>query len=253
MKTKYAESIKKMTADFTSFMVKLLTKIKNFFITILLFGGRFLKRSLPIIIALILLAVIPISVRKAVWNKTEVKPVSYTASESDLLSAQQDVSSALARINRKLNAKKPRSYYMVINSSSNEFVLYKGDEVIKKDKCSTGSYILLKNGDNQQWMFKTPKGEFHIHGKTTSPVWRKPDWAFVEEGLPVPSENHFTRYEYGVLGDYALSLGHGYLIHGTLYQRFLGLPVTHGCIRLNDQNLELVYTLLPVGAKVYIY
>jgi L,D-transpeptidase ErfK/SrfK len=43
------------------------------------------------------------------------------------------------------------------------------------------------------------------------------------------------------------------LIHGTLYQRFLGLPVTHGCVRLNDANLELVYKTLNVGAKVYIF
>ena len=71
------------------------------------------------------------------------------------------------------------------------------------------------------WMFKTPKGVFQIRGKTTSPVWKKPDWAFVEEGLPVPSVNHNSRFEYGVLGDYALSLGDGYMIHGTLYQRFL--------------------------------
>ena len=102
-------------------------------------------------------------------------------------------------------------------------------------------------------MFKTPKGEFKIRGKVTSPVWKKPDWAFVEEGLPVPSSNHHSRFESGVLGDYALNLGDGYMIHGTLYQRFLGLPVTHGCIRLNDENLELVYKSLLVGSKVYIY
>ena len=102
-------------------------------------------------------------------------------------------------------------------------------------------------------MFKTPKGEFRIQYKTTSPVWKKPDWAFIEEGLPVPSIDHYSRYEYGVLGDYALSLGRGYLIHGTLYQRFLGLPVTHGCIRLNDENLKLIYNSLSEGSKVYIY
>ena len=75
----------------------------------------------------------------------------------------------------------------------------------------------------------------------------------MEEGLPVPSYNHPSRFEYGVLGDYSLSLGDGYLIHGTLFQRFLGLPVTHGCIRLNDENLELVYKSMPMGAKVYIF
>ena len=156
-------------------------------------------------------------------------------------------------VDRKLLLKIPRSYYLVINSSANEFTLYKGTQMISRDKCSTGSYILLKNGEEQQWMFKTPTGEFRVRGKTTAPVWKKPDWAFVEEGLQVPSPNHPSRFEYGVLGDYALNLGDGYLIHGTLYQRFLGLPVTHGCIRLSDENLELIYQSLTIGSRVYIF
>ena len=102
-------------------------------------------------------------------------------------------------------------------------------------------------------MFETPKGALSIKGKITDPVWRKPDWAFVEEGLPIPVADDPSRYEYGVLGDYALALGHGYLIHGTLYKRFLGQPVTHGCIRMNDEDLEAVYKTLPIGAKVFIY
>lgn len=164
-----------------------------------------------------------------------------------------NLESGITRLDKKLADKTPKSSYLIINTAANEFSLYKGNELIKKDKCSTGSYILLKNGDQQEWMFKTPKGEFKILGKTKSPVWKKPDWAFIEEGLPVPSMNHPSRYEYGVLGDYSLSLGQGYLIHGTLYQRFLGLPVTHGCVRLNDENLELVYKTLKIGSKVYIY
>lgn len=176
--------------------------------------------------------------------------------ETDSLSyakAKLDLEKELVELDKKLSAKIPKNKYLIINSSANEFTLLKNKEVIKHDKCSTGSYVLLKNGDQQQWMFKTPKGEFKILNKTTSPVWKKPDWAFVEEGLPVPSANHPSRFEYGVLGDYSLSLGQGYLIHGTLYQRFLGLAVTHGCIRLNDDNLELVYNSLPIGSKVYIY
>lgn len=166
---------------------------------------------------------------------------------------QQELQKQLTQLDKKLETKIPKNKYLIINSSANEFTLLKNKEILKHDKCSTGSYVLLKNGDQQQWMFKTPKGEFKILGKTTAPVWKKPDWAFVEEGLPVPSANHPSRFEYGVLGDYSLSLGQGYLIHGTLYQRFLGLPVTHGCIRLNDDNLELVFNSLQIGSKVYIY
>ncbi|WP_291856028.1 L,D-transpeptidase [Marinilabilia sp.] len=203
------------------------------------------------VIALIIM--VPVIIRKIIWIAPVSKQITFQSSEKDLLLAQQKIEREIATLNKKLNTKRPKSFFLVINSASNEFVLYKGTEIVKKDKCSTGSYILLKNGEDQQWMFKTPKGEFRIQGKTTSPVWKKPDWAFVEEGLPVPSTNHYTRFEYGVLGDYALSIGHGYLIHGTLYQRFLGLPVTHGCIRLNDENLELVYKSLQVGSKVYIF
>ncbi len=156
-------------------------------------------------------------------------------------------------LKRKLERLTPGGAYLVVNTSDNTFFLYKRDELVRNGICSTGSYVKLELNDEKHWIFETPKGVFSIRGKTTAPVWRKPDWAFIEEGLPVPSANDPSRYEYGVLGDYALSLGDGYLIHGTLYKRFLGMPVTHGCIRMNDEDLEAVYSTLPVGAKVFIY
>jgi L,D-transpeptidase ErfK/SrfK len=176
-----------------------------------------------------------------------------TAIDNDIESKIELLSKKINEIDAHLKSKAPKGNYIIINSSANEFVLRNNAEVLRKDKCSTGSYILLKKGNNQSWMFKTPKGEFKILNKKKAPVWKKPDWAFVEAGTPVPSMNHPSRFEYGVLGDYSLAIGDGYLIHGTLYQRFLGLPVTHGCIRLNDANLELVYKSLAVGSKVYIF
>lgn len=160
---------------------------------------------------------------------------------------------SINRLEKRFTGLSSRSTYLVVNTTGNEFYLYRNQKVIRQGVCSTGSYILLKSGEEQKWIFKTPKGQFRIQGKITSPVWRKPDWAFVEEGLPIPPQEHESRYEHGVLGDYAMSLGHGYLIHGTLYQRFLGLPVTHGCIRLNDEDLEAVYHSLGIGSKVFIY
>ena len=85
------------------------------------------------------------------------------------------------------------------------------------------------------------------------PVWVKPDWAFIEEGEPVPAPNSPDRYEQGVLGSYGLYLGQGYLIHGTLFQRFLGQNVTHGCVRVGDEDLEKVWNLTRIGTAVYIF
>ncbi len=35
--------------------------------------------------------------------------------------------------------------------------------------------------------------------------------------------------------------------------RFLGLPVTHGCVRLDDDDMQFVFKTLTHGSKIYIY
>jgi len=157
------------------------------------------------------------------------------------------------RLSRKYNAYTSGQSYIIINTTDNRFLLYRNKKLIREGFCSSGSYTLLQTEGDKHWIFKTPKGKYWIQGKTTNPVWKKPDWAFVEEGLQIPPKDDYSRYEYGVLGDYALSIGDGYLIHGTIYKRFLGMPVTHGCVRLNDEDLEVIFNTLNIGSKVYIF
>lgn len=159
----------------------------------------------------------------------------------------------IQRLSRKYSSFTSGQSFIVINTTDNRFFLYRNKKLVREGFCSSGSYTMLKTEGERKWIFKTPKGKYWIQGKITSPVWKKPDWAFVEEGLPIPPSDHPSRYEYGVLGDYAMSIGDGYLIHGTLYKRFLGMPVTHGCVRLNDEDLEAIYNTLSIGSKVYIF
>ena len=182
-----------------------------------------------------------------------------TASGKDLMKDQDYkkqvalISRDMQRLSRKYNSYTTGQSYIVINTTDNRFYLYKNKKLIRDGFCSSGSYTLLKTEGARKWIFKTPKGKYWIQGKITKPVWRRPDWSFVEEGLPIPSKDDPSRWEYGVLGDYALSIGDGYLIHGTIYKRFLGMPVTHGCVRLNDDDLAVIYNTLSVGSKVYIF
>jgi lipoprotein-anchoring transpeptidase ErfK/SrfK len=159
----------------------------------------------------------------------------------------------IERLSRKFSAYTSGQSYIVFNTTDNKFYLYKNKKLIREGICSTGSYTMLKTESGKKWIFKTPRGKYYIQGKITNPVWKRPDWAFVEEGLAIPSANDDSRFEYGVLGDYALILGDGYMIHGTIYKRFLGMPVTHGCVRLNDADLEAIFNTLSIGSKVYIF
>lgn len=161
--------------------------------------------------------------------------------------------SEVAVLDRQLDKFLPHTAYIVVNTTRNQFHLYdRKGMLVREGFCSSGSYMQLVS-EKRSWLFKTPRGRMTILSKTERPVWSKPDWAFIEEGLPVPKAGDPSRYERGVLGDYALRMADGYLLHGTLYQRLLGMPVTHGCIRLGDADLEVVFHTLPVGAYVYIY
>ena len=216
---------------------------------LIILGYSFFISALLIVLLITIPLMQEIIIPTGKFRRPQVKVAELILLKDQTETMEKDI----RRLEEKLAALVPWSPFLVINTSQNEFYIYTNRKRIYGGKCSTGSYILLTNGDTQKWLFKTPRGRFRVQGKTTSPVWIKPDWAFVEAGLPVPPSNHPSRYEYGVLGDYALSLGDGYLIHGTLYQRFLGLPVTHGCVRLNDADLETVYHALQPGSRVYIY
>lgn len=166
-------------------------------------------------------------------------------------SVGEDAASEIKRLQRQLDALKPKGYWVVIDTGANRLYLRRGDEVLLEAVCSTGSGRRLVS-PARSWSFETPRGEFAIQNKVRNPVWRKPDWAFLEEGLPVPDDES-ERYEKGVLGDYAMAIGDGYFIHGTLYTRLLGTNVTHGCIRLASKDLMRLAKTVPVGTKVYVF
>lgn len=71
--------------------------------------------------------------------------------------------------------------------------------------------------------------------------------------LFIPPAGTKQRSIKGELGHYRLALGDGYLLHGTPYANSVGSSVTHGCVRLQDDDIEWLYENVPVGTRVYIY
>ena len=69
----------------------------------------------------------------------------------------------------------------------------------------------------------------------------------------IPPQGTKHRSIQGELGHFRLNLGDGYLLHGTPYANSIGSAVTHGCVRLADDDIEWLYENVPIGTKVYIY
>lgn len=67
-----------------------------------------------------------------------------------------------------------------------------------------------------------------------------------------PYGTHQRRYD-GVLGNHRLNLGDGYALHGTDDPTSIGHAVSHGCVRLRNEDIDFLYRIVPVGTPVFIY
>jgi L,D-transpeptidase ErfK/SrfK len=154
----------------------------------------------------------------------------------------------------RLDGLMPKGVYIVIDQTQNRLFLKRGNETLLQAICSAGSGMVLREsgGKQREWVFDSPRGRFEVRTMLKDPVWKKPDWAFVEEGEPIP-RNPADRLDYGTLGEYALYFGDGFMIHGTLYERLLGRAVSHGCIRVGRDDLRKVWANARIGMQIFIY
>ena len=165
-----------------------------------------------------------------------------------------DLSKEIEGLSRELEREAGDTPYIVIDRVSNRFQIRRRGNLILEAVCATGSGRILYGPKGKLWSFETPKRVFSIQRKVIDPVWAKPEWAFVETGEKHPVLPWaFRRLDVTTLGDYALELGDGFEIHGTLYPNLLGRHITHGCIRLNDEDLEAAYSSTEEGLPVYVY
>jgi len=189
----------------------------------------------------------PADAPAAVLQPGDKAPDAAAPTVSKLRQRQRQLKAALART-------VPRGRYIVVDQTNNRLYLRNSEKILLDASCSAGSgFVLREAGDGgREWTFDTPRGRFEVLTRIKNPIWRKPDWAFVEEGQPIP-KNVEDRLEPGTLGEYALYFGNGFMIHGTLYERLLGRSVTHGCVRLGRDDLRTLWANAPVGTAIYIF
>jgi L,D-transpeptidase ErfK/SrfK len=102
--------------------------------------------------------------------------------------------------------------------------------------------------------WETPLGVTRVTSKAKDPHWFVPASVrreHAELGDPLPSV--VPPGPDNPLGHRVLKLEMpGYLIHGTNQPYGVGMRVSHGCIRLYPENIELLYELVEIGESVSI-
>jgi L,D-transpeptidase YbiS len=170
------------------------------------------------------------------------------------LRTQKAIESEVTALRGQVGKRLKGALHVVVDAKANKLYVKKGLKLLWQADVSVGRGGMLSDKKSgQKWQFVTPRGEFRVIGRGVNPKWRKPDWAFVEAGEPVPPPDDPSRFVEGELGAYVLNLGDGYLMHGTKSEELLGRPASHGCVRLGAADLERLYKTVPNGTKVYIF
>ena len=102
--------------------------------------------------------------------------------------------------------------------------------------------------------WETPLGRASVISKARDPSWYVPASVRREHrelGDPLPSI--VPPGPDNPLGKFVLKLDlPGYLIHGTNQPYGVGMRVSHGCVRMYPENIELLYELVGLGESVMI-
>lgn len=139
-----------------------------------------------------------------------------------------------------------------VSISERQLSVRRGEEVLHHFPVGVGTGASLTRGRGDGWDFSTPTGVYEIGRMKKDPVWYAPDWYYVEHGLPIPPAYSDERYRRGVLGDYALYLSDEIAIHGTQDESSVGRASSHGCLRMRNADIAVVFPLVHVGTRVDI-
>lgn len=90
-----------------------------------------------------------------------------------------------------------------------------------------------------------------VERKKEGPTWTptaKMHAEYAARGEPLPKV--WPAGPDNPMGLYALYIGNLYAIHGTNADFGIGLRVSHGCVRLRNEDIEYLFNNVPVGTRV---
>lgn len=124
--------------------------------------------------------------------------------------------------------------YLLLRLSERTLYLYSHETVLNKFPVAVG-----RDG------WETPTGRFTVFEMQQNPVWEHP---FTGELIPPGDNNPLGHRWIGFWSDGTNAIG----FHGTPQESSIGQAVSHGCVRLYNQDVVTLYNQVAIGTPVYV-
>ncbi len=123
---------------------------------------------------------------------------------------------------------------IVLSLSDRRVSVYRGDMLVSSYAVAVG---------REGW--NTPTGEFSVFQKQVNPAWEHP---FTGEVLPPGPENPLGARWIGFWSDGINSIG----FHGTPDESVIGSAVSHGCVRMHNEDVLALYEQVGLDTPVTV-
>jgi lipoprotein-anchoring transpeptidase ErfK/SrfK len=93
--------------------------------------------------------------------------------------------------------------------------------------------------------WQTPTGSFKVMSKIENPTWQHP---ITKAEIPPGPDNPMGDRWIGFWSDGEAQIG----FHGTNQEELIGEAVSHGCVRMRNQDIKALYEKVEVGTTVEV-
>jgi len=123
---------------------------------------------------------------------------------------------------------------LVLRLGDRRVYVYRGDEAVASYPVAIG-----RSG------WETPKGSYEVIQMTKDPAWRHPWEGYV---IPPGPDNPLGSRWIGFWTDGKNFIG----FHGTPNESLIGQAVSHGCVRMRNQDIQALYAQVEMGTPVVV-
>ncbi len=123
---------------------------------------------------------------------------------------------------------------LLLNLKKRRVFVYQGQKIIASYPVAIG---------RRGW--ETPTGQFRVIQMVREPVWEHP---FSGQLVPSGKNNPLGARWIGFWTDGKNFIG----FHGTPQENLIGQAVSHGCVRMRDQDIKALFEKVQIGTSVIV-